>query len=242
MSVTDHDTCDGLVEAERHARRAGITFVPGVEITAVWAGSDVHMLAYFIDPASPPIVAFLARQRRDRERRARRIAERLSNLGKPIDIERAIREARPTTISRPLIARSLVAAGHARGVRAAFDELLAEGQPAFVSRIGAEPDEVVALVNASGAVVSLAHPGVTGRDEIIPALAANGLTALEVFHPDHDPDEVAHYAALANDLGLAMTGGSDYHGSDDSDRELGQSHVPKEHFREFCRRAGWPAD
>lgn len=238
LAVTDHDTCAALARAARHAQRAGIAFVPGLEITAVWQGSDVHLLGYFIDPASAGIRTFLRRQRADRERRARLIGERLASLGMPIDIEQAIVSARPTTISRPIIAQELVRAGHAPGMRAAFDRYLAEGRPAFVSRLGATPDEVVALVNAAGGVVSMAHPGVTKKDEIIPGLAANGLTALEVFHSDHDADAVARYAALAERLGLAMTGGSDYHGTDDCDRELGQSHVPAAHFREFCRRAG----
>lgn len=240
MAVTDHDTGAALAEAERLARDAGIGFVPGIEITAVWDGSDVHLLAYFIDPGSGRIAPFLAQQRADRERRARLIGKRLADLGMPVDVERVITETCPAAVSRPAIALAMVAAGHVPDVRAAFDGYLAEGASAFVPRIGATPAEVVALVNRDGGVVSMAHPGVTGRDEIIPSLAANGLSALEVFHSDHDTDAIARYRALAEDLHLAMTGGSDFHGTDDCLRELGSASLPASHFAEFCRRAGWP--
>jgi predicted metal-dependent phosphoesterase TrpH len=254
MALTDHDTGAHIPDVQRLAGDAGIAFIPGIEITAVWQGSDIHMLAYFIDPASPRMTAFLEQQRVDRERRARLIGERLAGLGAPVDIEQAIVAAHPTTISRPVIARALVAAGHAPGARVAFDTYLAEGGQAYVPRLGATPGDVVDLVNADGGVVSMAHPGVTGHDEIIPGLAAHGLAAIEVFHTDHGPATTARYLAMARNLGLAVTGGSDFHGTYDRERELGRSILPAEHFAEFCRRARrslpvpspgaplWPAD
>lgn len=238
IAVADHDTGAAIPAVERFARAAGLGFVPGIEITSVWEGSDVHMLAYFIDPASPPIAEFLRQQKADRERRARLIGVRLADLGLPIDIERAIVEARPTTISRPLIANAMVAAGHARSQRAAFDTYLAEGGSAYVTRIGVTPAEVVALVTRVGAAVSMAHPGVTRKDDLIPALASGGMTGIEVFHSDHGPADVARYRTCAERYGLAMTGGSDYHGTADCQRRLGGAHLPAEHFAEFCRRAG----
>jgi 3',5'-nucleoside bisphosphate phosphatase len=239
LAVTDHDTCDGLAEAAEAAGRLGIEFVPGIEITAVWQGSDVHMLAYFVDPADSRFAVFLDRQRRDRERRGRQIAERLASLGMPIDIERAIAEARPATISRPRIAQALVAAGFSPTPRAAFGEWLGEGRPAFVSRVGAQPAEVVELVLACGGAVSMAHPALTDKDTIIPDLVRRGLTALEVFHSDHRDADVEHYTALAADLGIMMTGGSDYHGTEDG-RVFGRSYLSREQYDRFrdAHRAG----
>jgi 3',5'-nucleoside bisphosphate phosphatase len=240
MALTDHDTGTHLAEVRRLAGDAGLAFVPGIEITAVWQGSDIHMLAYFVDPSSPRMSAFLEQQRVDRERRARLISERLAALGVPIDIERTIADAHPTTISRPLIARALVDAGHVSGFRLAFNTYLAECGRAYVPRLGATPGDVVDLVTADGGAVSMAHPGVTRHDELIPALAERGLTAIEAFHSDHDAKDVARYLALAGLLGLAVTGGSDFHGTYDRERELGDSVLPAEHFAEFCRRAGQP--
>jgi hypothetical protein len=212
--------------------------VPGIEITAVWEGSDVHMLAYFVDPASRPIAEFLRQQKADRERRARLIGARLAELGFPLDIEHAIVRARPTTISRPLIASAMVAAGYVHNKRVAFDTYLAEGGPAYVTRIGVTPADVVALVTGDGGAVSMAHPGVTRKDALIPSLAEAGMTGIEVFHSDHSAEDLARYQACARQYGLAMTGGSDYHGTADCHRTLGGSHLPREHFAEFCRRAG----
>jgi 3',5'-nucleoside bisphosphate phosphatase len=238
IAVADHDTGAAIPEMRRCAQAAGLGFVPGIEITSIWQGSDVHMLAYFIDPGLPRVAEFLAQQKRDRERRARLIGHRLTALGLPVDVERVIEDARPYTVSRPLIARAMVAAGHARSQRAAFDMFLAEGGPAYVTRLGATPADVVALVTAAGGAASMAHPGVTAKDDLIPVLAGCGLTALEVFHSDHTPDDLERYRACAERYGLAMTGGSDYHGTSECRRVLGESHLPAEHFAEFCRRAG----
>ncbi len=238
IAVADHDTGAAIPDVRRYAHAAGLGFVPGIEITSVWEGSDVHMLAYFIDPDATLLAEFLAQQTRDRERRARLIGHRLAALGLPVDVERVIEDVRPYTISRPLIARAMVTAGYAPSQRAAFDSYLAEGGPAYVTRVGAAPADVVALVTGVGGAISMAHPGVTDKDELIPSLAACGLTGLEVFHSDHTPDDIGRYRACAERYGLAMTGGSDYHGTPECRRVLGESHLPAEHFAEFCRRAG----
>ncbi len=238
MAVTDHDTGAALAEVARLAPAAGILAVPGIEITAVWRGRDVHVLAYFIDPATPAFEAFLGRQRADRERRGRAIAARLDDLGLPVDIDRIIADAHPVAVSRPLIAAAIAAGGHAATADEAFDRYLREGGLAYVSRVGATPDEVVALVAAEGGATSLAHPGVTAVDEIIPRLAERGLTALEAYHPEHDADTVGKYLAMADGLGLTVTGGSDYHGTPDVARQLGDAVLPPRDFERFCRRAG----
>jgi 3',5'-nucleoside bisphosphate phosphatase len=215
ISVTDHDTFAGLVEARTAAGELGLRFVNGVEITAIENQRDVHLLAYFVDPADPGLTSFLQRQRDDRIRRIREIAHRLATLGCPIDVEPLL-ENTPSSdgrsVGRPLLADALVAAGHALDRRDAFDRLIGNGGPAFVPRIGATPDEVIALVRDSGGIVSLAHPGLTRIDDVIPRLAAAGLTALEARHSDHDADTEKRYRQMANELGLAVSGGSDFHG------------------------------
>jgi 3',5'-nucleoside bisphosphate phosphatase len=215
ISVTDHDTFAGLAEARTAAGDLGLRFINGVEITAIENERDVHLLAYFVDPADSGLSSFLARQRTDRIRRIREIAHRLATLGCAIDVEPLLDSASSSdgrSVGRPLLADALVAAGHARDRSDAFDRLIGNGRPAFVPRMGATPDEVIALVRDSGGIVSLAHPGLTRIDDAIPRLAAAGLTALEARHSDHNADTEKHYRQMAAGLGLAVSGGSDFHG------------------------------
>ena len=212
MAVTDHDTTAALVESAREAERAGIEFVPGIEITAAWEGTDVHILGYFVDRESPALTAFLEAQIEDRIRRARAVAEKLVGLGTPVDMDALIARAEGRPVLRPHIAQALVSAGHAADEQDAFDRFVGEGRPAYVARKGSTPSEVVAIIRRAGGVSSMAHPGVTRQDDLIPRLAADGLDALEVYHTDHAPDEIARYLVMARHLGLAVTGGSDFHG------------------------------
>jgi len=239
VGVADHDTMAGVPEMAQAARDAGIGFVPGIEITAAWQGKDIHVLGYFLDHRSPELLAFLDTQRADRIRRARLVAERLAALGAPIDIEELILRSKGRPLLRPNIAQALVDGGHVRDDREAFDRYLGDDKPAFVPRAGATPAEVVELIRRVGGVSSLAHPGITRQDGLIPDLAAAGLDALEVYHADHTDEDTARYIALAERLGLAVTGGSDYHGGGSRHGYgFGVVTLPDVEFAAFCRRAG----
>jgi predicted metal-dependent phosphoesterase TrpH len=239
MAVTDHDTTAAIPEAAREAERAGIEFVPGIEITAAWEGSDVHILGYFIDRASPILVAFLEAQIEDRIRRARAVGDRLVALGASIDMDALIARAVGRPVLRPHIAQALVSAGHAVDEQGAFDRFVGEGRPAYVARRGAKPQEVVGIIRQAGGISSMAHPGVTRQDGLIPGLADAGLDALEAYHTDHAGDETARYLAMARHLGLAVSGGSDFHGFRSAHSNgFGTVQLPAGEFAALCRRAG----
>jgi hypothetical protein len=214
IAITDHDTTAGSCAARAAARAAGIELVAGIEISAVADDRDVHMLGYFIDVESAPLRGFLDRQRRERLRRAGKIGDRLAALGCPVDVEAIVSGAGGgRTIGRPQLADALVRGGYAADRDEAFTRYLTPGAPAFVPRCGATPAEVVDVVHQAGGVVSLAHPGLTDRDDLIPGLVGGGLDAIEVRHSDQDAATEARYRALAAALGIAVTGGSDYHGN-----------------------------
>lgn len=213
ISITDHDTTAGSDAARAVVRDAGLQLVPGIEISAVAEGRDVHVLGYFIDTAAASLRAFLARQREDRMRRVAEMGDRLTALGFPIDVAPILAAAeRGQSVGRPQIAAALVDEGHVRTRDEAFDRFLEFGGAAFVARSGASPADVVAIIHAAGGLASVAHPGITHRDPLIAPLAEAGLDAVEAVHSDHDAPTEARYRALAADLGLLVTGGSDFHG------------------------------
>lgn len=215
MAVTDHDTTAAVADVRTFAAERGIEAVPGIEITAVEGGRDIHMLGYFFDPEDRVLGAFLAGARADRVSRVEAIAGKLAALGMPVDMTPVLADARRQTgrsVGRPVIASAMIAAGYVRDKSEAFDKWLGQDGPVFVARVGASPEQVIGVVHAAGGLVSLAHPGRTRIDARIPALTDAGLDAIEVFHSDHDGVMVERYVGVARRLGLLKTGGSDFHG------------------------------
>jgi 3',5'-nucleoside bisphosphate phosphatase len=240
LAVTDHDTTAGCDVAAAACAASGVEFVPGIEVTAVRDGGDLHVLGYFIDRASPALRAFLAEQRRQRIDRLRQVVARLVGLGIPLDAEALLRPAleNPTkSAGRPWIARALVAAGHVATTDEAFDRWLAQGRPAFVARLGASPAEVIGHIHQAGGLASLAHPGLVQHDEWIAGLVSDGLDAIEAYHSKHDAEATSRYLAMASALGVAVSGGSDYHGdpAHGPDRP-GAVSLPREAFDDLRRR------
>lgn len=214
ISVTDHDTTAGLAEARAAAEAAGIRLVTGIEITAVEEGRDVHVLGYFFDAESDRLRSFLETQRADRVRRVGEIGERLRSLGLGVQPQPLVERARQhpgRSIGRPQVADALVTAGYATDRRDAFERLLGAGRPAFVPRRGPTVAGVIEIVAAAGGIASLAHPGLTDIDHGLARSADSGLAAIEARHSDHDAAMEARYRRMAFDLGLAVSGGSDFH-------------------------------
>lgn len=234
MSVTDHDTMAALAPATRAAAALGMRVVPGIEITSVHRGKDVHMLAYFISPDAPGLQDMLSSQRRQRVERAVEIANRLTKLGAPIDVDALVATASAPggkALARPQIAQALIAAGHVVSVAEAFEKYLSEDSPAYVPHRGASPMDVVALVVRGGGIASLAHPGYRPQDDIIAGLVDAGMQAIEVFHSSHDQTAEAHYLAIARQHKLLVTGGSDYHGEGTRRSEFfGVTNLPQHYF------------
>jgi predicted metal-dependent phosphoesterase TrpH len=161
------------------------------------------------------------------------MGERLASLGVPVDVAPiAADAARGRSVGRPQIADALVAAGYVATRNDAFDRYLQSGGPAYVPRQGTRPEQVIAIIHGAGGLASLAHPGVSRRDDLLPALAGAGLDAIEARHSDHDPATEARYRSLAREMGMLVTGGSDFHGSDAGHRvtTIGQVTLPREDF------------
>ncbi len=217
VALTDHDTVAGHAEA-RASLPAGLTLLPGMELSARLNDRSVHLLAYLFDPDQPELAAELARIRDDRVIRARAMVYKLAGLGVDISWDQVAAIAGGAVVGRPHIARAMAAAGAIAEPSQAFTaDWIADGGRAYVDRYALEPVRAIGLVHAAGGVTVLAHPRsgeeYTVSDQEITGLAAAGLAGLEVHHPDHSEAERAELSALAQRLDLVATGGSDDHGS-----------------------------
>jgi len=228
LAITDHDSTDGLREAiDEAAKHAPLEIVPGLEINCdVPAGphggpSEVHVLGYCVDWEAGWFQEFLREQREERRQRVVRIAERLAELGMPIEPDEVFALVREGSAGRPHVAQVMVTRGYVKTMREAFERYLRAGGPANVPRKRLTPIEAVAIIRRAGGVPVLAHPGLAGRDDMIPELVEAGLLGIETYYPEHSAAQTAAYRAMCVQLGLVATGGSDYHGP-----SIGKAHAP----------------
>src|SRR6266513_572513 len=220
VALTDHDTVAGHAEARAVAGPLypPLALLPGMELSCRLDGRSLHLLAYVFDPDQPDLAAELTRIRDDRVLRARAMVDRLAGLGVDVSWEQVAAIAGQAVVGRPHIARAMADSGAIASPREAFTrDWIADGGRAYVGRYALDPVRAIGLVRAAGGVTVLAHPRADRdtrvTDEQITRLAAVGLAGLEVFHPDQSEAERARLLALAHDLDLVATGGSDDHGS-----------------------------
>lgn len=230
LGLTDHDTVDGLAAASEAATAAGITLVPGVELSTTVKGAEVHVLGYFVDRDDSDFRAALEELAQGRVRRIVRMIERLQELGYPIDGDAILAQADEGSIGRPHVARALMAIDAVDSVSEAFDRFLKPGRPGFVPRDPFEPEDAVRLLADHGAIPTLAHP-YTARDidGILKRLVPAGLKGFETYYAEYAPEQHAELRSIADAWGLIPTGGSDYHGAGFREgRDLGAAPVPDE--------------
>ncbi|MFD3539421.1 PHP domain-containing protein [Streptomyces sp. NPDC058662] len=241
VALTDHDTVGGHAEALA-VLPAGLTLVTGAELSCRLDGIGTHMLAYLFDPREPEFSRERELVRDDRTPRAQAMVAKLRALGVDITWERVARIAGDGSVGRPHLATALVELGVVATVSDAFTpEWLADGGRAYAGKHELNPFDAVRLVKAAGGVTVLAHPAAVKRGRCvseadIAALADAGLDGIEVDHMDHDAGTRARLRGLAADLGLLVTGSSDYHGSRKTCR-LGEYTTDPEIYGEITRRA-----
>ena len=235
IALTDHDTTEGLEEAIAAGVELGVEVVPGVEFSAEYGKTSLHVLCYWPDVANAELQAELQRLRDDRFRRGELMVEKLQALGFPITFERVAQIAGGGNIVRPHVAQAMVEAGIVETEREAFDLYIADGKPAHVGKHALDPADAVEVILDAGGICVLAHPGMWGDQTSVPEglierMAAAGMQGLEVDHTDHDEGKRAHYGKFAERLGLIPTGGSDCHGDRYDPIRLGTSVCRPESF------------
>jgi len=236
LALTDHDTGNGLPEAQAEAQRLGLRFVPGVEISADYpAPGTMHILGHFIDPQSPALHDMSRILLDARRARNPKIIQRLNELGCSITLEQAEAIARtglppdaPIVLGRPHIAQALVQAGCVASIKQAFDVYLGTTGAAYFPKERLTPRQAIDCIHNAGGLATLAHPvqlrtaNPAHTQTVINHLAEAGLDGLEVYHCDQTPQDSTFFLALAQRYNLLATGGSDFHGHNKADVILGR--------------------
>jgi predicted metal-dependent phosphoesterase TrpH len=236
ISVTDHDTVEGCQEAAAAGGELHVEVIPGVELSTVERGMELHVLGYFFDPTDPQMNQHLRLFREERVKRAGKMVELLRGMGCPVSLDDVMRRSAKGSVGRPHVAQAMVECGFVTSVGEAFSLYLGGDRPAYVPKYKMATSEALALISAAGGVSFLAHPGWNVPDSLILTLAKHGLHGVETVHPRHAPGDVYHYRVLVSTHGLLETGGSDYHGAP-HEAPLGTYVVPRsalERMREFA--------
>lgn len=238
IAITDHDTIDGLAEGAKRAKELGIEFVNGVELSSEWKEKEVHILGYFLNPEDPELQKELAKMKTARDERNIKILEKLASYRMPITLEELKEEAGGDIVSRAHIANLLMNKGYVYSRGEIFQRYLGIGGLAYVPKGDLSPKEAVEIIVKNGGIASLAHPKYVAEDEyrltlLINELKEAGLQGLEVYYGNFSLKEVVRYKKLARKLGLIPTGGSDYHGGNKGNIEIGDGSVPMSVYEEL---------
>jgi predicted metal-dependent phosphoesterase TrpH len=217
VALTDHDTVEGLAEARSACEELGVRLVPGCELSCEVGPATMHLLVYFLSDGPGPLQDRLSRLQAARSDRNERIVAVLRDHGLDVTLEEILDESGGGSVGRPHVAGVLLRKGYVGSIQEAFDAWLGKGKPAYLDRERLLPADAIELAHASGAVAVLAHPtslGFEGREleRFVAGLAADGLDGMECDYGRYAPDLRAWLRAMAGRLGLAVTGGSDYHG------------------------------
>jgi predicted metal-dependent phosphoesterase TrpH len=237
--LTDHDCVDGVHEAVAAGKENGVEVLSGVELSCEFKGRDLHILGYGIDPGHAGLQEMLQRFRDTRESRGLKIVEKLNKLGLSIELDDVMAKSEHGALGRPHIAAVLAEKGFVKTPVEAFDKYIAEGGPAYEPKYKMSPPEAIRHIRRAGGLAFMAHPGIflTDMDEMS-ALLAEGFDGVEIYHPHHNAATVKALAAIADDNGLLVSGGTDYHGFTNRDLPIGSLDIPYEVMQKIKDRLG----
>ena len=230
LALTDHDTTDGVIEAQRVGAKLGVEVIAGIEINSEGEHGDAHILGYFVDPSELELREHLEAIRDARVGRAKGMLKKLAELGMPLEWKRVMAMAGDAvSIARPHVARAMVEAGYVATAQEAFDKYISNDGPAYVNRLRLTMREAIGLIHGAGGVAVMAHPALSKLVHLIPQLTEAGLDGVEVYYPDHTPEQQVELLEIAARYNLVVTGGSDFHTLDDpAHGTLGCVDVPPE--------------
>ncbi len=225
IALTDHDTVDGLEEAVEAGKKYGLEVITGIEFS-VASDTEMHLLGLNFSLNCPEIKNILDEMIIQRDLRNYKVIDLLAELGIHITIDDILAEATSKVTGRSQIAKAMLKKGYVSTIKEAFDRYLSFGKPAFVERSTLSPEKAIEIIKKSGGISSLAHLNQTGKcDEELYKILTNlknaGLDAVEGYYTEYTEDMNLRYRKMAADIGLKLTGGSDFHGSNKDGYNIG---------------------
>ena len=239
IALADHDTTAGVRRLLEKGIQESIQVVPALEVSSTLEGRELHVLGYFVDPESPAIRAHEVRAVDLREKRMRGMIQRLGVQGVEVEYDAVTEAAGPErgALSRPHLARALVAANFVKTVPEAFDRYIGDQHPAFLPTDLLSPEEAIRLILDAGGIPVWAHPSDNQVELLLPRLVQAGLRGLEVYRPRHGPAYTMKLEGLCRSWKLLLSGGSDWH-YPDRGLELGNFYVTAEEVSGLLEEGG----
>ncbi len=227
IAITDHDTIDGCEEGVSEGERVGFEVIPGIEISAEYSPGSMHILGFFLDIHHPLLNERLKYLQKARVERNPKMVAKLNQLGIRITYEEVLKASGGGQVGRPHFANVLLEKKIVRSFQEAFDRFLKKGAPAYVDKFRFTSKEALHFIREARGVAVLAHPNTLGvnrssdLEKIIVQLVDEGLQGIEVYYPEHSSTEMAQYKTLADRYKLVSTGGTDYHGIEKNELDIG---------------------
>lgn len=230
ISITDHDSVNGINEAIIYGKEIGVEVITGVEISTDLEDKEIHLLAYFVDIENEELRKYLLFFRDERFHRAKRIVQKLRKLGLHITLDDVLAQAKNSSIGRPHVAYALVDLGIISNYYEAFDKYIGDNGPAYERKIHVSPQSALKLISDAGGLSIIAHPGYM-KESILINLIKAGVDGIEVIHPSHNENQIKFYKGIVNQYCLLATGGSDFHGGKKGDdSNLGKYFISPNHL------------
>ncbi len=236
ISITDHDSVNGIREAIEVGKKLGIEVIAGLEISSDIRDKEVHILAYFVDIDNKELEHYLNFFREERVKRAHRIIQKLNAMGMNLSIDDVFEKAKNSAMGRPHIAQAMLEKGLVGNYYEAFNKYIGNGCPAFEKKVHVSPQSAFKIINDAGGLSFIAHPG-NMPEIIIKELIEDGVDGIEVIHPSHTPQMVQYYRGIVNQYYLLESGGSDFHGGKREDeKNLGKYFTSQVKLDEMRKR------
>jgi len=227
IAITDHDTIEGCEEGLLEGERIGFEVIPGIEISAEYSPGSMHILGFFLDIHHPLLNERLEYLQKARAERNPKMVAKLNQLGIEVTYEEVLKASGGGQVGRPHFANVLLEKKVVKSFQEAFDRFLKKGAPAYVDKLRFTSKEALHFIQEARGVAVLAHPNTLGvnryseLEKLILQLVDEGLQGIEVYYPEHSSTEVAQYKTLADRYHLLSTGGTDYHGIEKNELDIG---------------------